>query len=271
MSTNAIITTSIFTTVTYLLYKRATTFPKNKLDHVVLLKLRDDPLQNNHQQLTNAIASLTTIPGVQDISVGQTYTTQRSSGYTHALVARLDNKSALTAYATHTEHLIVKAKIIAAIQPLLTTQENEIGTIIVPPVLALDYHSKRYKGTVPTKDIEDSLAVTHVVLICLRPNCNSKCASCRNLDQQLKQAAKEMAQGIPGIIDLTFGRTFTTNRACGYTHCLNVRFLNKKSGDQYQPHTLHAKFKSYLYGNFSRTISNNLPKVLCLDWVGKRE
>ena len=116
MSTNAIITTSIFTTVTYLLYKRATTFPKNKLDHVVLLKLRDDPLQNNHQQLTNAIASLTTIPGVQDISVGQTYTTQRSSGYTHALVARLDHKAALTAYATNTEHLIVKAKIIAAIQ-----------------------------------------------------------------------------------------------------------------------------------------------------------
>ena len=139
-----------------------------------------------------------------------------SDAGSNTLVARLDNKSALTAYATHTEHLIVKAKIIAAIQPLLTTQENEIGTIIVPPVLALDYHSKRYPGTVPTKDIQDSLAVTHVVLICLRPNCNSKCASCRNLDQQLKQAAKEMAQGIPGIID----RNVLKKRTCTATYVM---------------------------------------------------
>ena len=74
-------------------------------------------------------------------------------------------------------------------------------------------------------------------------------ASCRNMDQRLHEAAREMAEGIPGVCDLTFGRSFTTARSCGYTHCLNVRFESKEAGDLYQPHVLHSAFKKHLLIN----------------------
>ena len=242
----------------------------NHLDHIVLLRCRDGAFAKH--DLNRALRSLSSIDGVIDMTAGETYTTNRSNGYTHGLVARIRNRDALTTYATHPKHLDVKGLIIKSLQPLLTKKVNEgtAAAMILPPVLAVDYHSDRYPGE-KYNERNASTSVSHVVLLCLRPDCDPNCASCRNLDEALKKGAENMASGIPGVCDITFGRTFTKVRSCGYTHCLNVRFCDVKSGEKYQPHALHSVFKKYLKGHLKSTKVNNMPSVLGIDWVGSRQ
>ena len=78
-----------------------------------------------------------------------------------------------------------------------------------------------------------------------------------------------MAHGIPGIVDLTFGRSFTNERSRGYTHVLNVRFLDRAAGDAYQPHDLHSSFKEIIKGNISPAECTG--PVACLDWESIRK
>ena len=149
--------------------------------------------------------------------------------------------------------------------------------LLPPPVLALDIAAPRILGTAggesktaaASNSNNTPRSVSHVVPICLRPSCHPGCASCKQLDRDLAAGAADMARGIPGIVDVTFGRSFTTARARGFTHVLNVRFVDKAAGDAYQPHRLHAAFKKILRGNLSPASGCTGP-VACLDWESLR-
>ena len=274
MLTLAVASTSA-SIATYVLVRRArtrttttTTSDLPAIDHVVLLRLRDNEFTK--LQLKQALEELPRqIPGLIDLTCGPTYSTTRANGFTHGLVARIQSKEALSKYAIHPDHLDVKALIIKAIQPLRKMEDVNKGTITLPPLLAVDYHSTRVRGTCYAQRSLPT-STTHIVLLCLRPSCHGKCASCVLLDEKLFSAAEKMAKGIPGLCDITFGRTFTQERSRGYTHCLNVRFVNENAEKMYQTHDLHQLFKKHLSGHLTRTLGSNLPSVCCLDWVGTR-
>ena len=155
------------------LYKRVRSPRHHPLDHVVLLRCKHNAW--DEQNLKARIEALAqSIPGVLDITCGPTYSTTRNSGFTHGLVARLSSKEALATYAIHAKHLEVKAYILKALQPLLTRESSDgSGTVTLPPVLAVDYHSTRYPGTALGQR-SDKNSVSHIVLICLRPHCPTR-------------------------------------------------------------------------------------------------
>ena len=155
------------------LYKRVRSPRHHPLDHVVLLRCKHNAW--DEQNLKARIEALAqSIPGVLDITCGPTYSTTRNSGFTHGLVARLSSKEALATYAIHAKHLEVKAYILKALQPLLARESSDgSGTVTLPPVLAVDYHSTRYPGTALGQR-SDKNSVSHIVLICLRPHCPTR-------------------------------------------------------------------------------------------------
>lgn len=265
---NYIAAAAVTTLTTYALVQRRKAATRElEIDHVVLLRLKKEMNQTNLIKSIQNLANL--VPDVVDVTCGEGYSTKRSNGYTHGLVARIKSERALTVYATHAEHLKVKAEIIKHLTPLLSDETKSTST---PSVIAMDYHSKRITGTSTLIDGDNTKHVSHLVLLCLRPYCDSACRSCQLLDSRLYQGAYNMAKGIPGIVDLTFGRTFTKQRCGGYTHCLNVRFDSKESGELYQPHELHSEFKRLLKGhNTSSCPDSNLPWVCCVDYESSRK
>ena len=103
------------------------------VDHVVLFRLKDYP-----EKLDTALRGLSDggIPGVLDVSVGATYSTARSWGYTHGIVVRLASKQALSVYADHPQHL--------AVVPLIKdVLDVSAGDGAPPAVLALDIECDR--------------------------------------------------------------------------------------------------------------------------------
>lgn len=63
-----------------------------------------------------------------------------------------------------------------------------------------------------------STVTTHVVLF------NMKDTFTAELEAKAADECQEFVGGIPGVISATFGRTFTTEHAKNYTHCLVVAF-----------------------------------------------
>ncbi|KAI9008170.1 hypothetical protein BC832DRAFT_591402 [Gaertneriomyces semiglobifer] len=83
--------------------------------HIVLFKVKSD---TNVKHFEEQVQSLTKVPGVQKLSFGQTFKTQRSKGYTHALVVELADKAALETYATDEHHVsVIQNTIIPGVEP----------------------------------------------------------------------------------------------------------------------------------------------------------
>jgi hypothetical protein len=77
--------------------------------------------------------------------------------------------------------------------------------------------------------------VEHIVLFKVKENASLQTRAA------IGQALTGLRHQISGIIDLTFGATFTHERAQGYTHALVVRFANKEALAAYGPHPAHQK------------------------------
>ena len=228
------------------------------MDHIVFFRLSSFPAS-----LERALRELSSLPFVLDVSVGRSFSKARAFGYTHGIVVRLRSKQFLPVYADHPQHLAVVALLKKSLDPSSNAPD---GTPLPPPVLALDIAAQRVLGEATDNTMR---SVSHVVPICLRPSDHPSCASCKQLDRDLAAGAAAMARGIPGVVDVTFGRSFTSSRARGFTHVLNCRFVDKAAGDAYQPHHLHAAFKKILKGNFSPA-SDCVGAVACLDWESLR-
>lgn len=91
----------------------------NGVEHVVLLKVKQGTSKKQIQKFKEGINSLSVIPGVVSVSVGETFVERwmadRRGGYTHALAVRLDSKEALKKYQDHELHTQVKEECIAPI------------------------------------------------------------------------------------------------------------------------------------------------------------
>ena len=76
--------------------------------HTVLIKLKDGVTDEQVEHLRSEIATLTSVPGVRTISSGRTFTTARAGGYSFGISVELENKEALSVYASHPDHVRVK-------------------------------------------------------------------------------------------------------------------------------------------------------------------
>lgn len=75
------------------------------------------------------------IDGVERVEFGETFSTDRSRGFTHMLVVRLSSRAALEGYGPHPAH----QALVAALQHHLdVNDERGAGT---KPVLAMDIES----------------------------------------------------------------------------------------------------------------------------------
>ncbi|KAJ3032190.1 UNVERIFIED_CONTAM: hypothetical protein HDU68_000029 [Siphonaria sp. JEL0065] len=69
----------------------------------------------------DALLTLTAIPGCTRVQFGETFTTDRSRGYTHQLVVELADKETLPLYAKHPMHVAVLTNHLKPIFDLSTT------------------------------------------------------------------------------------------------------------------------------------------------------
>eukprot|EP01083_Nonionella_stella_P064006 166429_1 len=126
------------------------------IEHVVLLKIRDDALRSQIEEMMIAVKSLTKISGVLQVSTGgrlssddnESCTFLDSSschGFNHALCVHLESKEALRVYQDHEMHIRIRDDFI---KPLLSG-----------PPIAVDWVSSSQIGTI------DSKAVQHLTLV----------------------------------------------------------------------------------------------------------
>jgi hypothetical protein len=79
------------------------------VNHVVLLKFNEGVAAGRIDQHLRALATLRDrVPGVTALSLGTNFS-ERSRGYTHALVVTLRDRAALAAYGPHPAHVEVAA------------------------------------------------------------------------------------------------------------------------------------------------------------------
>lgn len=79
------------------------------VNHVVLLKFNEGVAADRIDQHLRALATLPErVPGITAFSLGANYS-ERSRGYTHALVVTLRDRAALAAYGPHPAHVEVAA------------------------------------------------------------------------------------------------------------------------------------------------------------------
>lgn len=77
------------------------------VNHMVWLRFKSDVSAERVAQHLAALRSLLQrVPGIRDLTLGANFT-DRANGYTHALSVLMENKAALTAYATHPAHVEV--------------------------------------------------------------------------------------------------------------------------------------------------------------------
>jgi quinol monooxygenase YgiN len=76
--------------------------------HILLGRARDDLTEGERRELGEAIASLSTVPGVRDFTWGPDFS-GRGKGYTHGAVMQFANRAALDAYQTNEHHRAVVA------------------------------------------------------------------------------------------------------------------------------------------------------------------
>jgi hypothetical protein len=75
-----------------------------KLNHIVLFEFKSSATQEQIDTLMSELRKLTSIPCVVAISCGDTITTDRNKGYTHAMVVTIDSPENLSVYSNHEEH-----------------------------------------------------------------------------------------------------------------------------------------------------------------------
>lgn len=94
------------------------------VEHIVLVKLKPETTAEQESRLIEMLKGLqTAVPGIIDLTVGPTFTPERSQGFTVGLVVRFHDRQGLAAYGPHPNHVPVK---------------DYIGQI-AESVLALDY------------------------------------------------------------------------------------------------------------------------------------
>mmetsp|Transcript_2852 Transcript_2852/g.3754 ORF Transcript_2852/g.3754 Transcript_2852/m.3754 type:complete len:113 (-) Transcript_2852:441-779(-) len=100
------------------------------IDHVVLLKIKDDATTEQVSNVLNMANDMVSIPGVLSISWGTSFVedwmADRRQGFTHAICVRLESKEALRVYQDHPQHLTVK---------------GELAKIFEMPPMAIDWES----------------------------------------------------------------------------------------------------------------------------------
>lgn len=104
---------------------------KTVIDHIVLIKAREDATEDDIKRFVDGTHTLKAIPGVISITVGSTFVEEwmsdRRNGFTHSLACRLESKEALKVYQDHPLHVKVK--------------NDCIVPILAAPPVALDYES----------------------------------------------------------------------------------------------------------------------------------
>jgi hypothetical protein len=81
--------------------------------------------------------------------------------------------------------------------------------------------------------------VEHIVCFKLKPDATPE------QEARLIEMLKGLKEKVPGIVDLSAGRTFTPERGQGYTVGLVVRFRDKEALAAYGPHPNHVPVKEY--------------------------
>jgi hypothetical protein len=81
------------------------------VDHLVFFAVREDASKGEVEDLLSSIRGLRAdVPSTIDLSVGEDFS-GRSGGYTHALLARFEDRAGLRAYMEHPAHLAVVEKL----------------------------------------------------------------------------------------------------------------------------------------------------------------
>ena len=81
------------------------------VDHIVLFAVKEDASEEDVEDLLASLAALKDeIPSVRDFSVGEDFS-GRAGEYTHALLARFEDRDGLQEYLKHPEHLAVVEKL----------------------------------------------------------------------------------------------------------------------------------------------------------------
>jgi hypothetical protein len=79
------------------------------VEHIVCFKLKPEATADQEQKLIAMLQGLKEkVPGIVDLSVGKTFTSERGQGFTVGLVIRFHNKEGLAVYGPHPDHQPVK-------------------------------------------------------------------------------------------------------------------------------------------------------------------
>lgn len=79
------------------------------VEHIVCFKLKPETTPEQGQKLVEMLRALKdTVPGILDLSAGETFTPERGQGFTVGLVVRFRDKEGLAAYGPHPNHVVVK-------------------------------------------------------------------------------------------------------------------------------------------------------------------
>lgn len=81
--------------------------------------------------------------------------------------------------------------------------------------------------------------VEHIVCFKMRPD------STPEQEARLIEMLRGLKESVPGIVDLSVGRTFVPERGHGYTVGLVVRFKDREGLAVYGPHPNHLPVKEY--------------------------
>ncbi len=74
------------------------------IKHIVVFKVKDGLTDAQKEDVLNSIRSLKDrVPGIVDLQVGENFS-ERSQGFTHALVVRFVDRAALDGYLPHPAH-----------------------------------------------------------------------------------------------------------------------------------------------------------------------
>ena len=96
------------------------------IEHIVLFRWTEGASQ---EAINNAIAELRNlkgkIPGIVDLTCGTNFS-DRAKGYTHGLVVRFKDRSALEAYGPHPEHQRVVQNFITPIRAEILALDYEL-------------------------------------------------------------------------------------------------------------------------------------------------
>ncbi len=96
------------------------------IEHIVLFRWKDDASQEAIDNVLTELRKLKSkIPGIADLSCGANFS-DRAKGYTHGLVVRFNDRSALEAYGPHPEHQRVVQNFINPIRADVLAFDYEI-------------------------------------------------------------------------------------------------------------------------------------------------